>query len=70
MGKNTILKDNKISLSNEMSKNTIQKRKRNKKNSPISRGEKEILKKILHFREEKEEGILFSQDSRGEQKFF
>ena len=66
-------------LSSERQKNPIEKRKRNLKiYSPISRGEREsdflsqgsrrereILKKIPHFREEKEKGILLSRDSRG-----
>ena len=49
----------------------FEKRKRNLKFiSPVSRGEKEIWKKVLHFREEKEKGIFFSQVSRGEREFF
>ena len=49
----------------------FEKRKRNLKFiSPVSRGEKEIWKKVLHFREEKEKGIFFSQVSRGERESF
>ena len=49
----------------------FEKRKRNLKFlSPVSRGEREIWKKVLHFREEKEKGIFFSQVSRGEREFF
>ena len=49
----------------------FEKRKRNLKFiSPVSRGEKEIWKKVLHFREEKEKGIFFSQVSRGERELF
>ena len=49
----------------------IEKRKRNLKFiSPVSRGEREIWKKVLHFREEKEKGIFFSQGSRGERELF
>ncbi len=69
-------------LSNERQKSPIEKRKRNlKKYSPISRrererdfisqgsrGKREFFKMILHFREEKEKGILFSRDSRGERE--
>ena len=49
----------------------FEKRKRNLKFiSPASRGETEIWKKLLHFREEKEKGIFFSQVSRGKRELF
>ena len=49
----------------------FEKRKRNLKFlSPVSRGEREIWKKVLHFREEKEKGVFFSQVSRGERELF
>ena len=36
--------------------------------SPVLRREREIWKKILNFREEKEKGIFFSQASKGERE--
>ena len=36
---------------------------------PVLRREREIWKRVLHFRDEKEKWILFSQDSRGEREF-
>ena len=48
----------------------FEKSKRNLKFlSPVLRGEREIWKKVLHFREEKEKGVVFSQVSRGEREF-
>ena len=48
----------------------FEKRKRNLKFfSSVLRREREIWKRVLHFREEKEKWILFSQDSRGKGKF-
>ena len=47
----------------------FEKRKRNLKFfSPVLRREREIWKSVLHFREEEEKWILFSQDSRGEMR--
>ena len=37
--------------------------------SPVLRREREIWKRVLHYRGEKEKWILFSQDSRGERGF-
>ena len=49
----------------------FEKRKRNLKFlSPVSRREREMWKRVLHFREVKEKGIFFSQVSRGEREFF
>ena len=49
----------------------LEKRKRTLKFlSPLSRREREICKKVLHFREEKENGIFYSQVSRGDGEFF
>ena len=49
----------------------LEKRKRTLKFlSPLSRREREICKKVLHFREEKENGIFYSQVSRGEREIF
>ena len=49
----------------------LEKRKRTLKfHSPLSRREREICKKVLHFREEKENGIFYSQVSRGEREIF
>ena len=48
----------------------FEKRTRNLKFlSPVSRGEREIWKKVLHFWEKKEKGVFFSQVSRGEREF-
>ena len=47
----------------------LEKRKRTLKFlSPVSRREREICKKLLHFWEEKENGIFYSQVSRGERE--
>ena len=55
----------------ERPKSPIEKRKRNLIFlSPVSRGEREIWKKVLNFREEKEKGIFLSQVLRGERDFF
>ena len=48
----------------------FERRKRNLKLiPPVLIREREIWKGVLHFREEKEKWILFSQDSRGEREF-
>ena len=47
----------------------LEKRKRTLKLlSPVLRREREICKKVLHFREEKENGIFYSQVLRGERE--
>ena len=47
----------------------LEKRKRTLKFlSPVSRREREIFKKVLHFWEEKKNGIFYSQVLRGERE--